>query len=74
MSGYQYTYPDRSDEAGFDDLTTDQQRLGHRINAEARSFGSDRQDLLRRYEAPAADKVALAELWGGPGAGKEFQR
>jgi hypothetical protein len=23
--------------------------------------------------APAADRVALAEVWGGPGAGKELQ-
>lgn len=71
MSGY--TYDARQDYAGFDNLTGEAREWGDRINRQARETGADRQDLLRACDAPAEVKVALAEVWGGPGAGKEFQ-
>lgn len=74
MSDYAYTYPDRTDEKGFEALTPAQQQLGKRINAVARVHGNDRRDLLIAATAPSADKAALAEVWGGAGAGDEFRR
>jgi hypothetical protein len=36
--------------------------------------GEDLCDVLLAQEAPAADKEAVAEVFGGPGAGAEFLR
>ncbi len=69
-----YTYDARQDYAGFEHLTEAQQVRGHNINEQARREGADRYDLLRASDAPAEDKAALAEVWGGPGAGAEFLR
>ncbi len=69
-----YTYDARQDYAGFENLTEAQQALGDQINRQARQDGSDRKDLLRAADAPPGDKAALAEVWGGPGAGEEFLR
>lgn len=69
-----YTYDARQDYAGFDTLTAAQRDLGARINEQARTEGGDRYLLLVAADAPASDKAALAEVWGGPGAGEEFLR
>ena len=71
---YQYTYDARQDYAGYHQLTPAQQQLMTAINEQARTDGSDRRDLLLAADAPAGDKAALAELWGGSGAGEEFLR
>ena len=71
---YQYTHDARQDYAGFDQLTEVQRKLGDRINRQARQDGSDRRDLLAAADADPADKTAVAELWGGRGAGEEFLR
>jgi hypothetical protein len=74
LTGYQYTYDLRQDEQGFEDLTDSQQELGRAVNERARDGedGGDRQLILRRLKVPAENKAALAEVWGGPGAGAEF--
>ncbi len=69
-----YTYDTRDDEAGFEGLTDTQRTLRDAINEQARRDGSDRYLLLVAADAPTADKAALAEVWGGPGAGREFLR
>lgn len=73
---YQYTYPDATDEVGFANLTADQRELGVAVNERARDGedGGDRCLILRRLNVPAENKAALAEMWGGPGAGAEFLR
>lgn len=68
-----YTYDTRDDYKGFDKLTESAYDLGDRINQEARKTGADRLDLLRSWDGSAEDKAALAEIWGGPCAGAEFQ-
>ncbi len=40
------------------------------VRLEAR--GGDLRDALAATPMDASDKAALAELWGGPGAGREF--
>ncbi len=77
MSGYQHTYPDPTDEVGFEALSEAQRELGRVVNERARDGeeGGDRyRILLRLRRVPAEDKAALAEVWGGPGAGAEFLR
>ncbi len=74
MSGYSYTTGTRQDEAGFDTLTDSQRTLGHAIYDLARKDDSDRYLLLVAADGTPQDKAALAELWGGPGAGREFLR
>ncbi len=69
-----YTYDLHQDGQGFDTLTLQQQILGRADTLTARDHGGDRADLLRQAVADTADKAALAELWGGPGAGAEFLR
>ncbi|GIM88817.1 hypothetical protein [Paractinoplanes toevensis] len=72
-----YTYDTHDDTAGFDTLTDAQRMLGRDVNERARNgeAGGDRRLILKDIRsAPAADKAALAEIWGGPGAGKEFLR
>jgi hypothetical protein len=74
MSDYAYTYDLRQDESGFDRLTDEQRRIGEDINAVCRRTGEDRANLLRMYDADPGDKAAVAEMWGGEGAGLEFLR
>ena len=69
-----YTYDARQDFEGFESLTAAQRELGARINESARDVGTDRHALLVAADAPAEDKAALADIWGGPGAGEEFVR
>jgi hypothetical protein len=35
-------------------------------------YNLDPRDLLAKEDGPAEDKAAVAEVFGGPGAGKEF--
>lgn len=54
----------------YEDLTPAQRDLYDRLDAD--SAGNDLRDLLQAEDAPAADKAAVAEVLGGPGAGAEF--
>jgi hypothetical protein len=76
VTNYAYTYDARQDYAGAEHLTDAQRDLMDRINQQARAGESsgDRYVLLVAADAAGADKAALAEVWGGPGAGEEFQR
>lgn len=56
----------------YEDLTTNQQRLFDEIEQDW--TGADLRDLLLESDATAADKAAVAEVFGGPGAGAEFLR
>lgn len=67
-----YTYPD--DLSYLDDQPDHVRELGIRLHREAARNGSDLRDLLAEADASGADKAALAEVWGGPGAGAEFLR
>ncbi len=69
---YQYTYDTYDDYAGFENLTDEARTEGGRINRLARRDGADRHELLCESSATPEVKAALAEVWGGPGAGKEF--
>lgn len=73
---YQYTYPDPTYEVGFESLTDAQRELGVAANERARDgeYAGDRAAILHSLKVPAEDKAALAEIWGGPGAGQEFQK
>jgi adenine/guanine phosphoribosyltransferase-like PRPP-binding protein len=57
----------------YDELTPDQRQLHDDLMVSAGSF-QECVDLLREADARAEDKAAVAEVFGGPGAGKEFQR
>jgi hypothetical protein len=72
MTNYAYTYP--RDLSYLDDLPESARELGRRISTSADSFGRDLRDLLVEADASPEDKAALAEVWGGPGAGAEFLR
>lgn len=74
MTGYAYTYDLHQDSVGFEHLTPAQQEQGHAINRDAHDGGLDRLALLRAADMPAADKAALATVWGGAEAAEEFQR
>ena len=54
----------------YRDLTPAQQRLFDEVEQDW--TGADLQDLIRAADVPAADKAAVAEVFGGPGAGSEF--
>ncbi|MFI5938080.1 hypothetical protein [Actinoplanes sp. NPDC051494] len=71
---YQYTYPSPMDEPGFDGLPDAQRELGRAVNERARDgeHGGDRRLILLSLNVPAEDKAALAMIWGGPDAAKEF--
>ncbi len=71
--GYAYTYDARDDYVGLDALSDEARGLGYQINQKVRDRGDDRIDFLRASTASPEAKAALAEVWGGPGAGKEFQ-
>jgi hypothetical protein len=77
MTDYQYTYDARQDYAGSEGLSLTQQAIMHEANLIAREFGEDRQDVLRRVfvgQSQLADIAAVADVWGGPGAGEKFLR
>jgi hypothetical protein len=60
---------------GFHDLTEPQQQLLFDIQ-EATSYGcwpTELKPALHAADAPTADKAAVAEFLGGPGAGREFR-
>ena len=69
-----YTYDLRQDYEGFDALTVAQREMGRDVNERARAgeHGGDRFLTLMDSVGPAEDKAALAEVWGGPGAGAGF--
>lgn len=54
----------------YEDLTKAQRDLHSRLDAD--SAGNDLRNPLQAEDAPAADKAA--EVFGGPGAGREFLR
>ncbi len=54
----------------YDDLTPAQRVL----HDEVEQHDGDGRVFLLQHDAPAADKAAVAEVLGGPGAGREFQR
>lgn len=54
----------------YQDLTTDQKRLYDSAEQAEDSAAYLRADTT----ATAEDKAAVAEVFGGPGAGKEFLR
>jgi hypothetical protein len=56
------------------DLTPDQRELYNRIDIDAGYNGRDTRDLLLEASASPEDKAAVAEVFGGPGAGEEFLR
>jgi hypothetical protein len=56
----------------IDNLNGDQARLCQQVLDAAGTDGSDCRDVLLDTNAPAADKAAVAEVLGGPGAGVEF--
>ncbi|GAA2516430.1 hypothetical protein [Winogradskya humida] len=54
-----------------DHLTPEQRTL--LSDLESAAEGRDARDVLRdEFDAPAADKAAVSEVLGGPGAGAEF--
>jgi hypothetical protein len=56
----------------YRELTSDQQHLFDEVEQDC--TGADVQDLIRAADAPAVDKAAVAEVFGGEGAGLEFLR
>lgn len=58
----------------YNDLTDAQKALHDQLSVSAGWSGADLRDLLQEADAPAEDKAAVAEVLGGPGAGKEFHR
>jgi hypothetical protein len=58
----------------YDDLNADQRKLYDQLEESSGWSGADLRDLLREADAPAEDKAAVAEVFGGPGAGDEFLR
>jgi hypothetical protein len=56
----------------YDDLTPAQSRLHDEVLDTAGIDGADCRDVLDSLDAPAADKAAVAEVLGGPGAGAEY--
>ena len=57
----------------YDDLTDTQKQLHDRLKQSAGWSGADLRDLTLETDALGEDKTAVAEVFGGPGAGAEFQ-
>ncbi len=53
----------------YNDLTPGQQALHQLVE----QHDGDGRAFLHNVDAPAVDKAAVAEVLGGPGAGREFQ-
>lgn len=58
----------------WSDLPGRQRRLYDLVEQQAGADGSDCRDVLIRIDALAKDKAAVADAFGGPGAGDEFRR
>jgi hypothetical protein len=58
----------------YDDLTAAQKHLHDTVSEASRVHGRDLKELLMLAIAKPADKAAVAEVWGGSGAGAEFLR
>lgn len=58
----------------YEDLTARQQLLHNDVQRKVDWTGEDTRDVLIRTEGTAQDKAAVAEVFGGPGAGDEFLR
>lgn len=58
----------------YADLTSKQKRLYDEIEQRGGYSGEDLRDVLTAIEAEARDKAAVAEVFGGDGAGAEFRR
>ncbi|WP_432838915.1 hypothetical protein [Dactylosporangium sp. CA-092794] len=54
-------------------LTADQTRLHDELSTLAGWTGADPHHLLDDADASAADKAAVAEVFGGPGSGSRYQ-
>ncbi len=72
MSGYGHTYPDDCS-AGSDNLTPDQRELYIEVRREAAHTGQNCAGILARAHAGNADKAAVADALGGPGAGNPYR-
>ncbi len=62
-----YTY--RADNSHLAGLPARLREVAVRLQAR----GDDLRDALAAEPLDAGDKAALAEVWGGSGAGREFQ-
>jgi len=58
----------------YDDLNDTQRMLHDRLQQSAGWSGATLRDLLVEATAEPEDKAAVAEVFGGPGAGAEFLR
>jgi len=58
----------------MNDLSNTQAALLDEVSREANTTGADSRLILQRALAEPDDKAAVAEVLGGPGAGKEFGR
>lgn len=56
----------------YDDLNPTQQRLHNDVQAAGAWDGRDLRDVLIVADATPEGKAAVAEVFGGPGAGSEF--
>lgn len=57
---------------GYGGLTPVQRQLHDDVQREARQNRRDMRDVLIDADATPGDKAAVAEVYGGPGAGEEF--
>lgn len=70
-------YDTRAGHACVESLSLVQWAIMREANMIARDTGKDRLDILREVYVGVSrpgDLVAVAEAWGGPGAGEEFRR
>jgi hypothetical protein len=58
----------------YDDLTEAQKELHDKLSVSAGWSGANLRDLMLESDAPDGDKAAVAEVFGGLGAGAEFLR
>lgn len=56
----------------YNELTPAQRLLHDNLVVSAGWSGADLRDLLQEVDAPAEDKRAVAEVFGGHDAGAEF--
>ncbi len=57
---------------GYGGLTPTQRQLHDDVQRVGREHGRDMRDVLVEADATPEDKAAVAEVYGGPGAGAEF--
>ena len=69
MSGYQYTYP--ADTSYLNVLRPELREIANSMLNRAAEHGADLADLMPA-DLPAKDKAAIAAVFGGPDAAKEY--